>query len=186
MRFLQLLVLVFVWQLASFIAWAENPFNDSEVLKVLSLEDGKLDIQDGDTIWIGIHELRLIGLDAIEDDQTCNKGIQIVDCHKMSVDHLTKLVSHDDLVCHLFLDKDDKPRTSYGRLIANCYAAGRWISSAMIEDGWAVASENTDGRALKKIEENASAAGKGLHSLEFLRPKEHRRLKNTPNCSCEK
>ena len=68
------------------------------------VEDRK--IVDGDTIWMGIHQLRLYGIDAVEPKQDCRMAGVKVPCHEMTVAELEKWVNERDFSCVGFREKN--------------------------------------------------------------------------------
>ncbi|MFN7180474.1 thermonuclease family protein [Hyphomonas sp.] len=98
-------------------------------------------IVDGDTIWMGIHEIRLYGIETVEPKQDCRRGRENVDCHSLTIEELKKHISDPSFRCDGFRVKDGKPWKSYGRFVALCYTDAGEVNLAMIESGWALAEK---------------------------------------------
>lgn len=112
---------------------------------------GSYKIIDGDSLFLGNREIRLIGIDAPEYRQICQleNGVEYP-CGRQSRSHLEKLAKSGALKCTG--SEEDK----YQRLLAICMSGGIELNEQMVKDGWAVsfgdyydaeasASENKNG-----------------------------------------
>ena len=145
----------------------------------------KIELVDGDTLWIGIHQVRLQGIDAVEPDQSCLKAGAAFDCHRAGMNYLATLTSRNGFRCEVKTGKDGKPAMSYGRYVATCYAGQIEINRAMVAAGWALPANTQAGDPYRKTEADAMKLRAGLHALSYEKPWAWRKKKNGDNCSCE-
>jgi len=94
---------------------------------------GKAKIIDGDTIHIGINKIRLHGIDAPENKQTCNIGEEIWNCGIKSTKTLRNLILEKEVSCKI-IDVD-----RYKRFIGICFLNKININQYMVQNGWAIA-----------------------------------------------
>jgi endonuclease YncB( thermonuclease family) len=124
---------------------------------------------DGDSIEIGSHRIRLMGIDAPEYSQKCkNKNKQTYPCGKKSVQYLQKLVNSNNVTCHI-IKKDQ-----YDRDLCTCYADGKNINQEMILSGNAIVYLESP---YKKEQDIAKQHKRGLWQGRFMQPRLFRRLK---------
>jgi endonuclease YncB( thermonuclease family) len=130
--------------------------------------EGPARVVDGDGLRIGDAVIRLFGVDAVEGDQTCDRGGAIWACGAESADALADLVSGKTVRCEV----EDVDR--YDRLVATCVLPdGTDINRAQVAKGWAVAYTDFSERYVDD-EAAARAAGLGVWSSEFVRPADYR------------
>lgn len=89
---------------------------------------GTVDI-DGDTLAMTGERFRLLGIDAPELDQTCNRGSEIWECGKEAAAHLAGLTVGKQISC------EQIERDSYRRIIAICRSGGVDLSEIMASTG---------------------------------------------------
>lgn len=142
------------------------------------------EIVDGDTVWMGIHEIRLFGIDTVEPKQDCRQGARNIDCHSETVALLRTFVSDASFRCEGFRVKDNKPWTSYGRYVGLCYTKSGEVNLAMVESGWALAEADDDSSIYKQAENLAKAKKLGLHGLTFEKPWIYRKNQRGNDCVC--
>jgi endonuclease YncB( thermonuclease family) len=118
---------------------------------------------DGDSFHLGSDEVRLVGIDAPEGRQTCDKGGLSWACGEEARRQLVRLVGGRDIGC------DVEDRDKHGRLLAVCRVDGIEINRWMVEQGWAVSY----GRYLD-AERAAERTRRGLWAGQFERPREWR------------
>lgn len=94
---------------------------------------GSARIHDGDTLTLQGERIRLMGIDAFEKNQTCEREGAIYACGREAEAHLLRLASASDLKC------DGTRRDRYGRLLAVCRAGGVDLNREMVSSGWATA-----------------------------------------------
>ena len=95
---------------------------------------GKLFVIDGDTVDLGGQRIRLHGIDAPEQDQTCEAGGSgSWACGAWATDQLRNMAEGRLARC-VELDQD-----RYGRIVARCQVSGQDIGAWMVERGMAIA-----------------------------------------------
>lgn len=122
-------------------------------------------VLDGDSLVLAGREIRLLGVDAPEYNQTCvnkNRGTEF-SCGKQARSHLAKLVNGKTVVCNGW--EHDR----YDRLLAQCKAGETDLNRRMVRDGWAVSFGDYGSE-----EEIAKRQGAGLWSSSFETPSQWR------------
>ena len=94
---------------------------------------GKAKVIDGDTIHIGNNKIRLHGIDAPEQKQTCSFEGNEWNCGQDATFFLSNLINKKSVSCRVN-DIDQ-----YKRLIAVCFIDNININQIMIISGWAIA-----------------------------------------------
>lgn len=119
---------------------------------------------DGDTLRIGSTRVRLIGIDAVERDQTCRRDGVDWSCGRDATDFLGSLIRGAETRC----TRDGRDR--YGRTLARCSLSGVDIGSSIVRAGWATAE-------LEYAVDLADArlSRRGIWAGEFDDPEEWRR-----------
>lgn len=97
------------------------------------LSSGRVKVVDGDTLVLAGRRIRLVGIDAPELRQICQRDNQPWPCGKGARDHLATLIGDAKTAC------DAGGSDRYGRLLAVCSADGRDLNAAMVSAGYAVA-----------------------------------------------
>lgn len=118
---------------------------------------------DGDSLWVGIHEVRLKGIDAPEGSQTCLRKGATWNCGEAARGALSRMIGWQTVTC------DVSERDIYSRLLANCQAGGVDLNAAMVAAGMAVAYGG-----YWKEEREAKAARRGIWNSEFQAPRRWR------------
>ena len=120
---------------------------------------------DGDTLKIGGTRVRLLGLDAVELDQTCidSAGAEW-QCGREARTFLSQLTANGSTDCAA--DGHDR----YRRLLARCSTGSVDLGNRIVRAGWAVA-ELEYGVSLAEARLN----GRGIWSGRFDDPAEWRR-----------
>lgn len=162
-------------------ATAQQPEKFSKI--TFAAAEAKVEVVDGDTIWMGIHQVRLIGIDAVEPKQLCQAAGKVVDCHLESMNRLTAYTSRPDFRCEIKIDKGGKPDMSYGRYVGVCYSGGVEVNRAMVESGWAFAADKQAGDPYRKIEADAVRSRSGLHAMSVEKPWIWRKKTNSDRCN---
>lgn len=122
---------------------------------------------DGDTIAIGDERIRLFGIDAPEDSQTCSQDGRSVRCGDEATAYLQALIGRRQVNC------EGEDRDRYGRLIAVCSIDGNDIGRQMVRSGWAVAFREYSDEYVS--DENAARSERrGLWQGGFQLPSEWR------------
>ncbi len=130
---------------------------------------GIAQVIDGDGLRLEGDQVRLLGIDAVEFDQTCETTGQDWACGRAATQSLERLAQGQRIRCET-AGLDD-----YGRRLGTCYSvAGVNINREQVALGWAVA----DGPRYMLVEHDAKTAKKGIWASRFERPSFHRRLAN--------
>lgn len=119
---------------------------------------------DGDSLRLSNEEIRLVGIDAPEGRQTCERNGQTWDCGEEARRELKRLIAGMKVTCQ------SHERDQHGRLLAVCSVGARALNAAMVERGYALAYGD-----YQREERLAKAAGRGLWSGIFQRPRDWRR-----------
>ncbi len=138
-----------------------NPTDDGPPPSEIS---GQARLVDGDSLWIGHHEVRLVGIDAPEGRQTCSRDGRNWACGRAAREALAARIGGRPLTCRT------QRRDQHGRVLAVCAVNGQELNRWMVSEGWAVAF----GRPYRRQEREARAARKGLWSSAFERPSDWR------------
>lgn len=137
--------------------------------------DGSVLIEDGDSFWIGIHRVRLLGIDTIESNQTCESKGMTIDCHAETMAYVTPLFKDPTLVCRPILGKNEKPKIDQGgRYVVICETKSGELNRKLISDGWAVPDRDNAVPSFAALQKAAKAKGAGLHRYTFKHPHDHR------------
>jgi len=131
---------------------------------------GSARVVDGDTIKFSNERIRLYGIDAPENTQTCSRNGVMWGCGIEATKLLSKLIGKINISCI------GRTRDHYGRLIADCSANGENLSAAMVESGLALAYRKYS-KDYVNIEATAKMAKRGLWSGQFIPPWEWRKGK---------
>lgn len=125
-------------------------------------------IVDGDTIHLGGHKIRLLGIDTPEMKQYCRDDAGMAwPCGRRARDMLVGMVdAGGDMHCRI------TGRDRYKRLLGQCFAGGLDVQHALIAAGFGVAEYTPD---YKDVEATAKSRKTGMWSGTFQRPKDYRR-----------
>lgn len=113
-------------------------------------------VKDGDTLRLGVRDIRLFGVDAPESRQTCARADGTPwPCGRVAQERLAELVDAGPVRC--------RPRDTdrYGRLVSVCTAGGIDLGGRLVEEGLARAYTAFSDEYVG-AEEAARAAGLGL------------------------
>ncbi|HML92938.1 thermonuclease family protein [Methyloceanibacter sp.] len=125
---------------------------------------GKANIVDGDTIDIAGVPIRLDGIDAPEQRQTCTgPNSRTVACGELATKMLARMIGGATVTCVL------RGTDSYRRLLGDCSVDGASLNARMVRSGWALAFVKYSGRYVSE-EEDARAARAGLWQWQFDKP----------------
>lgn len=176
--------------IACFYAFAATQPASSEACAI-GKENGKIAIrglakvEDGDTIWVGIHKVRLYGIEALEEDQPCTKDNERQNCAERSIQALTRLVEGHTIKCLFDIGKRGEPIMSYNRYLAVCYLSnGAELNRMLVRDGWVISDRSPKGEIYREDEEYAAKHKLGIHDALFDLPKAYRKSKNQPAKDC--
>ena len=126
---------------------------------------GRAEVVDGDSLKIGRTRVRMVGIDAPEGPQTCERRGQTWPCGREATRHLRRLIGGRSVYCAS--EKVDQ----HGRQLATCRLDGLNLNARMVEDGFAVAF----GARYRGLEGRAKARRVGLWSGTFQRPQSWRK-----------
>lgn len=124
---------------------------------------GPARIVDGDTIEIAEQRIRLHGIDAPEQAQSCLVGTTPWPCGRAATQGLLAAVDGQPVECV------GGERDRWGRLIAVCYAGGLNLNAYMVRAGLALAYRRyAEDYILEEVEARADA--RGMWRGRFVEP----------------
>ena len=134
---------------------------------------GPARVIDGDTLAIADEHIRLIGIDAPEDNQTCQAAGEEWPCGDAATATLAAMIGTAELRCEVY------GRDRHQRALAVCYAGVVDLNGAMVRSGAALAwypkSEIVAGPSYRTEQATAEAEGDGMWRGEFTPPWQWRR-----------
>lgn len=143
---------------------------------------GRALVIDGDSMHVGLAEVRLHGIDAPEGVQTCLNNAKRWPCGRRAAQALRGLVEGRDVAC------DERDRDRYGRVVAVCWRGNVEVNAWLVANGWAMAYRRHS-RAYIDEESAAEAGRRGIWIGEFEPPwdwREGERLRpSTPEPASE-
>lgn len=138
----------------------EETFEPDEVQVI----HGQTQLSDGDSLHVNRQKVRLIGIDAPELHQSCQKDGNSYPCGEMSKQHLETLINGNEISCtYTGIDKFD-------RLLGRCRAGQIDLNRQMVKDGWAVSYHD-----YKQEEAEARRQKLGIWAGSFEWPQAWRR-----------
>ena len=126
---------------------------------------GKARAVDGDSLELGGHRVRLIGIDAPELRQTCEKAGRTTQCGRRAHAELKRLISGRTIECEGF------GHDRYGRTLAKCRTGVSDLAGTMVRAGWAIAYGD-----YHREEQAARRFRAGIWAGEFIEPADWRVL----------
>lgn len=161
------------------------PAGDDRLLVPLA-ENDEVKVVDGDTLWLGIFQVRLFGIDALEATQPCEfEGEPKTYCHLRASQFLRQFADRDDFRCEVHVrDGENKPWMSHSRYVATCYAGGVEVNREMVRQGWAYAAHTSYGDEYRSDQQVAARAARGIHSTLHQEPIAWRRGQRDDDCTC--
>ena len=127
--------------------------------------EGRVTVNDGDSLTLGTERIRLRGIDAPEFGQTCRRNGAGYPCGRRARESLSVLVGGGTVSCSGW------QRDKYDRLLAACTAGGRELNRSQVEAGWAIAYGGYEAE-----EDAARRKGAGLWAGSFDRPRDWREI----------
>jgi endonuclease YncB( thermonuclease family) len=125
--------------------------------------EGRVAVNDGDSITLGTERIRLHGIDAPEFDQTCRRDGADYPCGRRARESLMALIGRRPVSCSGW------ERDKYDRLLGQCTAGGKNLNRSQVEAGWALAYGD-----YRAEQEAARQKGAGLWAGSFDRPRDWR------------
>jgi endonuclease YncB( thermonuclease family) len=162
------------------LAPANTPPLEREVKKKPTLEKivDKAKVLDGDTIEINGRRIRLFGIDAPENGQTCSIKRKPFRCDQAATSALADKVGARIVEC------EPKDLDIYNRIVSVCFVEGEDINAWMVAKGWALAYRHYS-RDYVTQEERASKAKQGMWQGEFEPPWDWRQRISQSNALLE-
>lgn len=125
-------------------------------------------VVDGDSLEIGTHRIRLMGIDAPEYHQHCkNKQGKNYPCGQKSLEYLQKIIANKQVKC--IVHNQDK----YHRDLCTCYVDGKDLNAEMVRSGHAITYMESN-YATEQLE--AKTGKHGIWNGKFMHPRLFRRL----------
>lgn len=130
--------------------------------------DGRVVVNDGDSLTLAGERIRLVGIDAPEFDQMCRKNGADYPCGRQSREALATLIGGRAVSCSAH------GRDKYERLLATCTVGSAELNRHQVEAGWAVAY----GGYLAE-EKAARQSGAGIWAGSFDKPQRWREMRGS-------
>jgi endonuclease YncB( thermonuclease family) len=128
---------------------------------------GRARVIDGDTIEIAGQRIRIFGIDAPEQDQTCERSGGVMwSCGAEATRLLRQLVGSQVIDCQV------RTIDVYGRYVARCSAVGNDLGGAMVRSGLAIRAGHHSAYAAD--EASARSGRLGVWSGSFQNPRDWR------------
>lgn len=129
---------------------------------------------DGDTVVLNHIHIRLLGIDAPEMEQLCQKADREYACGKEARNMLRNRIGKAPIQCgKAGIDK-------YGRTLATCYLGEADLNQWMVEQGWAVAYGS-----YRSDEAHARREQRGLWAGQFEVPSQWRKEHHKADADAE-
>ena len=135
---------------------------------ILIASEKKIQVIDGDTIYIGKLKYRFFGIDAPEIKQICEKDNTKIQCGVIAKSVLKNKIADKIPEC-VVKDKD-----RYQRLVAECFIGKESLSRFMVREGYAVAYSQYS-KDFIEDEKYAKENKLGIWSMNFQIPSEYRK-----------
>jgi endonuclease YncB( thermonuclease family) len=132
---------------------------------------GNAVVLDGDSLKVDGKEVRLVGLDAPEYNQTCfNQKKEEYACGQVSRKFLLSLANGKNVKC-IYSQKD-----KYDRFLSKCFIRELSINEELVKNGMAVIYNFTESEAkMNQLEAEAKKQKLGIWQGAFQLPKEYRK-----------
>lgn len=142
--------------------FAERILGTADVTEVT----GHPRLVDGDSFTLNGHKVRMVGIDAPEGQQMCQRQGKDWPCGREATTALSRMIAGRAILCR------SEGRDKHQRILGTCQVGGKNLNQAMVEQGHAVSF----GRRYAGEERAAKAAKRGLWSGTFERPQDWRRI----------
>jgi endonuclease YncB( thermonuclease family) len=124
---------------------------------------GQAKVIDGDSLEIGMTQIRLYGIDAFEGKQSCGAGGGEWDCGEAAADKLRSLVGSRPVTC------DGRDVDDYGRTVAVCHSGETDLGAELVRAGLALAYRRFSDDYVDE-EDDARFARRGAWAGDFEQP----------------
>jgi len=158
-----ILVALLAIAIAGYLIWQQNKHTMKTAAPVNNIE-GRAGISDGDSIHINGQRIRIVGIDAPELHQYCEKDGRQFACGQQSTDYLRHLIGNRWVKCR-WIEKDQ-----YNRILGHCFAGEIDLNRTMVLDGWAVSYSS-----YPLEEQEARKHKRGMWQWNVQRPRDWRR-----------
>lgn len=155
-RFLDLLLALAILAAVAFLAARLERLSEEAA-------QGAATVNDGDTLTVSGERIRLVGIDAPELDQACEREGGTYPCGRLSKAVLAERIGKRAVTCR------GGERDKYDRLLARCSVGGIDLNAAQVRAGWALAYGGYE-----REEGQARAARAGMWAGSFQRPRDWR------------
>lgn len=125
---------------------------------------GLAHVIDGDTLDINGTRIRMFGIDAPEERQTCWRNQSNWACGEASTGALMDTTNRREVHC---VERDTD---RYDRVVAECWTGNRNLNAWMVAQGYAVAYRQYGGDIYDAEERAAKVAKRGVWSSRFDMP----------------
>lgn len=122
---------------------------------------------DGDTIRLGEDRVRLLGIDAPEASQSCERGGAEWECGAEATALLQALLDRGQIECK------QVGRDVYQRALASCRVGRIDLAEAIVGSGLAIVTDE-DAEMLLALQSEARSAGRGMWAGTFQTPADFR------------
>lgn len=164
------------WFIVAMIALIGLGFYSSSAVLADEPIVGVSSVIDGDTIEIHGQRIRLFGIDAGENGQSCIRNGEPYRCGKEAAFALADKIGRRTVHC------DPRDTDRYGRMVAVCSVGGLDLNGWMVREGLAVAYRKYS-VAYVADEEKARAKHRGLWAGHFEWPWDYRHKKHRKGAS---
>ena len=128
---------------------------------------GKAFAIDGDTIRLGEDRIRLVGIDAPEASQSCERGGAEWQCGAEATALLQALLARGQIECKQI------GRDIYQRALASCRVGRIDLAEAIVGSGLAIVTDE-NAETLLALQSEARSAGRGMWAGTFQNPADFR------------
>jgi endonuclease YncB( thermonuclease family) len=134
---------------------------------------GKAVVYDGDTLQINRQRVRLIGIDAVEADQTCvfdQRSGTPSECGFAAGGELFELIDGAEVSC------ESVGYDRFYNVLAHCSVNGIDLAVHQASRGWAVVQDDCECKEIRRALEEAKSQGLGIWAGTFVLPSEWRKM----------
>ena len=137
----------------------------------INSEEKKINVIDGDTIKINNVKYRFSGIDTPEINQTCKKGLEIINCGVVAKEKLIAKIGNQ------FPNCISEGTDQYNRIIAECFVNNQSLSKYLVRNGYAFAYRKYSKKFI--VDEDYARKNKlGFWQMKFQYPWDYRKTNN--------